>query len=1020
MNLKELNNKEYLLALTNSEDFKAVIQQTHGFILYLMEKHNIVPEKNLMLENIGVFSLNFILKNYDLTDNEKKQFTKYFYRTERVVNKDAFTQEDFIEKMKKGESVPQNFVLDYDTLFKNQELMLEVEEHFIPHIIKRSTDNFTKEQVLSLDKLHNFYYYEVLNKKAFIQDKDYREFYINFLVAGNDTIGYECLRNLNFTAADKPLVQKIFARLPRYGEYSDLKAIAGLTDLITPIDYLKINSSDLSQVTVDKSSLAQIRSNFKLDSLLYTDSNDWEKLDVIVDNNIIEKLIDGNNLAKIYHNSVFSEDRKSKRQEFISKKILQYVMSRPEFFTKNNYYIQKLLSRLYSNVEEVSEASAEKVISEVSQLSLKLLSDKNLYLSLDKNQDYYNIYVYQKTLLESPDFKMPSIQKYYFLKLLLSASNKHGDNLSYQSRVLDNFYTLLDNYQKVLPEKQIKLVDAFFASEKLAQGDHLTQLNTNIDKINSELLHFILKSEQDVFKKLSGQPLSEAVLRCVIQATESDKKNELIEFLKSYESTWSFTPELLKIVVDSSVGESVVSTNKRDSELWNNFLGGVNELGEKEELQGIKSISIPYLEERLKEILASKNYDLFVKLKTKVPYSFRESHFLCPHIKSLNSQELLSMLDKTQLVKDFISLFSTSSFKDNALTLDLNKAECTELIEKIERADTYVDWDNIKSCIVEPANIKQAFVSALPKFIFSGCALDMEYSCDEIMQAYKNYTEKEGSAITQCSKYFINDMQATELEKLAQRSKEYPELYSLVLPEICLRLAQKTNGHGYSDERAHEYFMKFYDREVLSDALDILLQQKNKLSGALSNCQEEKNYNSDCIKSLIRATYYRKDDEYFSNLSQEDSISIAKKLFPHDIDLYLAFNTIGSLRKGSDNFAMLFSQSNTSIIEITNMSLEDIHEIYVKELVNLLINYYVKSRDELSLCYMKYMTEQTKFLEDMTPVARQETALLDERLIYDYIQEEQHLEILELFDSRFFLSASLIEAKVAKKKVSKL
>lgn len=1027
MKLQELNNKEYLLSLSKSRDLKEMIRQSHGFVLYLMQRHSIIPDKELIMDSVSVFSLNFILRNYELTENEKKEFTKYFYRTEKVINKEAFTQEDFMQRLQNGESVPEDFTLDYKTLFNNQETLLGIDNgELVADIVKKSTDLFTKEQVLSLNKFHENYYHEVLNKKEFLEDKNYRDFYLKLIENDKNTICYNALMHLNFTKEDQSFADKIFSRLPKYGSYADIKRVPGLTQVISAIKYLSINSEKLADIEVKPETIKEIRHNFQIKSLIHNASDDWKKLDLIIDDSMMGKLFKDDSIAKMYHNSIFLEDRPSDKQAFLTRKVLNYMLSNPDTVSNNDYYIQKFLTILNINIDNnPADVLAKKTLSDMTIFCLQILIENKDYLSLERENNHYNIFCYQEALSQSSEFTTPSFEKYYFLELLNNEKNTYSAGLSYNSLNLDNFNTLIERYREKLPENEVKFIQSFFSLNSVQRSNYLKDFNLDIEKIskNQELLNFILSHEINVFEALEGKALNKEILQSLISVSQYEQKSELIDFIKKYNEKEGLSNECLNIVTNSSIGEFIISLKDKDNNLWTQLLESVGEEKKEDIGKYLNNMSSPYLEQKLKDTLNSKNYELFIQLEEVGGYAIKDtcSQLLKEYIKTINSKEFLSMLNNKELVRKFISFFTSFSKEENNFTLDLDKSECIELVAKIQEIPTYADWDNIMSTIVNKDNMKTAFIEKYPHIILSRGSLEISYTSDEVITAYQNYIKENSVFIEKYNKYFMNDMHSGELEKLLEKSKAYPEFYAMLLPESCMTLARKSGKQGNNatlDSLVHDYFIQFYDKDTFGIALDKLLQEKKKYQDMREQKEkiEEKN---NLIRSLIRVTYHTKGNDYFSNLSNEDSCFIVEKLFPENIDCYLSFNTIGSLVKNNDNFTKIFSKSNTSIVDLVH-SVENLNHYNIDSFLDLLINHYVKINDDLSLCYIKYMKEQSNFLEEVVCHVKEDTPILKGNFLFEHIIEDRHNEILELFDSRFFLSTSLIQEKVAKKKVNKL
>lgn len=256
MNLDKFSQKEAVEKLIqNKEEFFDVINQSNGFILEIVSNYKLKPDLNMMLENLNVFTIQFIVDQYKLDTEQNLKIANFLSDESPMHVHKTLTTDEVEEYLKSNKVLPPTVIFsvaEINKFHKEISKQVNLDDNEIHPILKNSFRKFTMEDIFSLNKEFLFNEDHLLRTKtAFFQDKKYREFYkdIIFSKYENPTLNY--FGKYVFTPEDKELLTTLLNNENSKGfwrkKYDEYSGITGFTSLMDKYEYFeKYNSDDLS------------------------------------------------------------------------------------------------------------------------------------------------------------------------------------------------------------------------------------------------------------------------------------------------------------------------------------------------------------------------------------------------------------------------------------------------------------------------------------------------------------------------------------------------------------------------------------------------------------------------------------------------------------------------------------------------------------------------------------------------------------------------------------------------------
>lgn len=1046
MDLKKINNKEYLKKLSTGsvQELNEMIDKTHGFVLYLMQINSIIPDKDKIMgdiKNINLLSLNFLLKNYTLNKQEKAVISKYFYNVSNVLSVDDLDVNDFLERVKNYDSLPEDYLLDYDIIYNNQIVLNESEDNTLVSILKNSCSrySFTKEQILSLTELDDYYLLEILNKKHYLSEPQLKQRYLNILLksVGHRNIDVQDLKNISFTQEDKAVVNKLAKHFVRHIEYEKIKSIDGLGALVSAVDCTKSNLKNLKFVEMNEENIKELRKSFSFSSILNNceieDEEQMQRVELLIDDELIKEYLQSKNgvLASLSHSFAFEKDNINLKQSLLLKKILTYLDNNP-IKEDDIYYIQEFINKAFRNEYELGVEYTKSIREKLSIKLLEINNEKNAYL--DNNKFYFHVLPYQEAIMSCGIFDGMNIQKYYFLKNIQYSSKQEsllGKAFHEQKEIAKQFFEFLENAP--IPNEHKIYVNNFFNKELdiFKKGNYIKSMNLDLSNLsNSDFIRYVLTNEENAFKAIEGQKLNQNFFLVLINMYSEQEKDKLVSFIKNYEKNYGLTDEEQNIIRQSIISDSIFSTQDNNEKCWNLYITKATD--------NIDEITKPYLFEKINDLFLQKDYDNVYRLLTLKTNNF---HYLIKeavkdNIFKFDIEQLLEIC-KNENFKTYI-LGDWYNFKKMQVHCD--KEQVLKLVDLLSEKKDKDILKEINYIVKNKEIIKDVIIEKDPVSVFY-TFYDFDFEVDDLIKAYKNIQSR-GIDIFKFSSdkdslsydlYRKTDNSKEQLERTLKSLEVYPELYTLLAPFVALNIESKDSENTKDKTRSfveHNAFINYCNYDIYFEGVNILV---NKLSQKGAN----KTLIRKTLRSTIGSTYYftyppGQNEVRGSFLDEQKSFNIAQNIFVHDILLFTSVSAIGSLEIDQKLFNTLFDKYNLPILDLMSLDLGEVYKESYKDLFQYTVGNCIKNADDLSLSYIQYMGEQINFFEKLKRLDIEDSNSVVDKLmrdnIYTFLGQEyednedikQIKDKLKLFETKFFLSQTLIDDKITKKKANKI
>jgi hypothetical protein len=181
MNLDKYSTKESLEALVqNKDEFFTVINESTGFILEMLKNNNVKPELDMLVDNLSVFTIQYITDNYQLNPKQTEKITIFLSDEETVYNK-KLKPEEVEEYLINKKPLPRSTDLSLEQInryTKEIEEQFKMDESSMESILNYSFRKFSIDDVYKIDRkflLNNAFI--LTNKPVFFNDVKFKEFY---------------------------------------------------------------------------------------------------------------------------------------------------------------------------------------------------------------------------------------------------------------------------------------------------------------------------------------------------------------------------------------------------------------------------------------------------------------------------------------------------------------------------------------------------------------------------------------------------------------------------------------------------------------------------------------------------------------------------------------------------------------------------------------------------------------------------------------------------------------------------
>jgi hypothetical protein len=277
MNLDKYSTKESLEELIQKKDeFLDLINESKGFILENLKTYNIKPDLDMLVDNLSVFTIQYITDNYKLNSEQMEKVTKFLSDEETIYNK-KITEQEIEDHLINKKPLPYNTNLSLEQInkyYKEIEEQFELDESNMESILNSSFQKFSIEDAYKLERKFLLKNAFVLNVKAqFFNDEKYREFYKEIVLKAYKKPTIREFRNYVFTSNDKEFLIKLLKNTELRSwsdDYSDFTRIPGFTSLINKYEFFE----QFNRGSIEHFSDAEVENNIDLFKRIYLEDNE--------------------------------------------------------------------------------------------------------------------------------------------------------------------------------------------------------------------------------------------------------------------------------------------------------------------------------------------------------------------------------------------------------------------------------------------------------------------------------------------------------------------------------------------------------------------------------------------------------------------------------------------------------------------------------------------------------------------------------------------------------------------------
>lgn len=670
---------------------------TCGFVFEQLKNVNMSPEKDIMMNSLNIFSISYLLDNYELSKEDKVKLLPFFASSSNhsIIEESTSTDESIISFLKEKKPLYRSTILDYDVFCSHTEEIkhqFELDEYSMSEILVKSAKTWGYKKISKISKSILFdmpFFFEALTPGELNTPEIkplFKEYLLTVLKNGygvtyNDIIDYW------FEQEDRELLEKFLESTndnPRKSiSYAQIQSLNGADKLISKIDYfekykvldftgwskedlkekkLYIQSCIKRHFSTEKKRRSQIESLFQIEGAMA------DELSIVMDANFLKELLVS---GSFYISSGSDRDD----TEYVEKQtvfaiLMSEIMSNSDLFEG---FSSSLLQDIYYYISSAKKIRTGKLEDEEAQ-RLKGNFDlffKNVFAkSVPEGFSYFSDLEYlantyaAESLIENTK-KFPSFNKIYACCVLVSELNARSYDNSWGVRaVTQRFEEELKNFSKVLKKQEYELLRSNFSNSSRKFVSFPSKSAISISKMgkvfSAKDRELAIRLEEDnvlnisydyLIKRIS-EIFEETVVRKAHDENSVDGNHEEVVFdpynsrnnsaLKTFKWLLSFDKNFEKKVLKSLLFNDKSSSIKEDV------------------LLGIYSIIIRNVEPTTK--VGSVIKDLILKDKDK-----------CLNNQNLNSEIikteswLLQIFDQEDLKKNAAQIFEKLILKEKLL-----------------------------------------------------------------------------------------------------------------------------------------------------------------------------------------------------------------------------------------------------------------------------------------------------------------------------------------------------------------
>lgn len=428
MNLKNLYDKQWLdKVVENRNELLKEIRQSKGFILTRLKEENLMPKLEWLWQDISSYSLMFIINNYNLPEEAKKELNEYLNESShfkvKIEEEKQYIAIDMQEALEKNISYPAGAKLTFDLFLQNRRSVeaLMLNDKNIQSQLKSLLNGLTLEDLSKVDEeffKHNFAYFKEIRHLMHSEQakKLYKNLATQIQAQINETNDFQhkktgaainLFENYIFNENEKEfLFELIKNEEPYRRNFSFIQKITGARELITKEEFFThFKTDDLSlfslketeefQNLISQTWLKEYLGNevIALDDLL-SKKTTLEQFKTVVTENFIQQLYDADKSFHINEDEQDVSERKEK-DLIIKKALFNILIKNPDTFKSNVDIID------FINIFDQCEKN--NLLNENEKFQAREVMNEKFHQSL-KSENFFSLYsknnVYQQSLYD--------------------------------------------------------------------------------------------------------------------------------------------------------------------------------------------------------------------------------------------------------------------------------------------------------------------------------------------------------------------------------------------------------------------------------------------------------------------------------------------------------------------------------------------------------------------------------------------------------------------------------------------
>lgn len=390
--MKIYSNKEIEINRNNQDWLNQEIDKTNGFVLYKMKDYKIYPNKEILIQNKHPLAIQFLLDNYDLTNQEKEDIMDLLssHGIDEKLFKEGLDENTIDNLLSKKKEIPKDTILSLNLILKHASYLLEEDSYRVNNILKLSFKKISYQDFVNIPKkIKEKYPWIYTYNKNFFKNREHGIEYYQIVKNKKRMLNLEYYNNFPFEKTDLSMIDDILKQ-NNDNEYNKKKydnlISYGLDKFISKIDYFKkYNQSDLTSL-----SLKEIKENSKeiQDVILNKKDNfrqgfyslynmkiNINQLEVLMDDKFFEQLKNKTSEYRLFENidRDFPNERKEK-EIFIRNYYIKYMLPKiSEISAEEMNNVLNVLIQIYEQLDDNQEEEKKEIIQKIEKLTSFIL-----------------------------------------------------------------------------------------------------------------------------------------------------------------------------------------------------------------------------------------------------------------------------------------------------------------------------------------------------------------------------------------------------------------------------------------------------------------------------------------------------------------------------------------------------------------------------------------------------------------------------------------------------------------------